>query len=119
MTKILRPGADHWALQAQLKGQECRSKIKDGESLSEVWWSALVAAHRANKVLMIEGRLVRLRRKYHHRIHIARKNSVKGLVFVAYDELSEFTEAQIKYMVDRVVESKKPFNYLEWQKGRR
>lgn len=109
MTKILRPGADHWALQAQLKGQECRSKIRDGESLSEVWWSALVAAHRANKVISIEGRLVRLRRKYHHRIFIARNRQNGILRFSSLESVS----------LEAKQESKKPFNYLEWQKGRR
>jgi len=60
MTKILRAGQDTWALQAMLKGREVIRMIRHGESESAIWWAALVAAHKANQVLVIEARLRRV-----------------------------------------------------------
>jgi hypothetical protein len=60
MTKILRAGQDTWALQAMLKGREVVRMIRHGDSISDIWWGALVAAHRANQVLKIEARLRRI-----------------------------------------------------------
>jgi hypothetical protein len=60
MTKILRAGQDTWALHAMLKGREVVRMIRHGDSISDIWWGALVAAHRANQVLKIEARLRRI-----------------------------------------------------------
>ena len=80
--RVIRPGSSYWYRTAREKGLECRALIREGAPISEIWWAAFVAVHRANKLLAIHNRMMRIPNR------IAKTYQCKPSRVIVYDSLA-------------------------------